>query len=97
MFPHIGLPRNLHIVGRVLETIYLKKLYRNAKVVVMPITFLSISNRLLEALFHGKSTITTIYAISASRAYSWEACLYHRQLCRGYSKAFKERVYAEGS
>jgi hypothetical protein len=30
--------------------------------VVFPITFLSISNRLLEALFYGRPIVTTIYA-----------------------------------
>ena len=62
MFPYIEPPRNLHIMGRGFGDDLLEKLYRNARVVVIPITFLSISNRLLEALFYGKSTITTIYA-----------------------------------
>ena len=60
-FPYIEPPRNLHISGRGFGDYLLERLYRNAKMVVVPITFLSISNRFLEALFYGKPVITTGY------------------------------------
>jgi hypothetical protein len=54
VFPDIKPPKNLHIIGKGFDDRFLAKLYRNARMVVLPITFLSISNRFLEALFYGK-------------------------------------------
>jgi glycosyltransferase involved in cell wall biosynthesis len=62
VFPGIEPPKNLHIIGKGFDDHFLAKLYRNARMVVLPITFLSISNRLLEALFYGRPIVTTIYA-----------------------------------
>lgn len=58
-FPSIGLPRNLHLIGRGFSDNILEILYRKAKLVIVPITNRSISNRLLEALFFEKPTITS--------------------------------------
>jgi len=62
VFPHIKPPKNLHIVGRGFGDELLVKLYQKAEIIVLPITFLSISNRFLEALFYGRPIITTSYA-----------------------------------
>jgi glycosyltransferase involved in cell wall biosynthesis len=62
VFPNIKPPKNLHIIGKGFDDLSLARLYRNAKMVILPITFLSISNRLLEALFYGKPIVTTTYA-----------------------------------
>ena len=51
--------KNLHIIGRGFTNSAIAKTYRNALLVVSPITNRSISNRLLEALFYGKAIITT--------------------------------------
>jgi len=62
VFSGIEPPRNLHIIGKGFDDSFLAKLYRNARLVVLPITFLSISNRFLETLFYGRPIATTIYA-----------------------------------
>jgi glycosyltransferase involved in cell wall biosynthesis len=62
VFPDIKPPKNLHMIGKGFDDRFLAKLYRNARMVVLPITFLSISNRFIEALFYGKPIVTTIYA-----------------------------------
>jgi glycosyltransferase involved in cell wall biosynthesis len=62
VFPDIKPPKNLHIIGKGFGDRFLAKLYKNARMVVLPITFLSISNRFLEALFYGRPIVTTIYA-----------------------------------
>ena len=59
VFPGIEPPRNLHIIGKGFQDDVIAKIYRNALLVVAPITNRSISNRLLEALFYGKPVITT--------------------------------------
>jgi len=59
VFPGIEPPRNLHIIGKGFSDNTLAKIYRNARLVITPITNRNISNRLLEALFYGKPTITT--------------------------------------
>jgi len=59
VFLGIEPPRNLHIIGKGFEDDVIAKIYRNALLVVTPITNRNISNRLLEALFYGKPIITT--------------------------------------
>jgi glycosyltransferase involved in cell wall biosynthesis len=62
VFPGIEPPKNLHIIGKGFSDQFLAKLYSNARIVVLPISFLSISNRFLEVLFYGKPVVTTIFA-----------------------------------
>jgi glycosyltransferase involved in cell wall biosynthesis len=59
VFPGYELPRNLHIIGKGFPDDIIAKIYRNALLVVLPITNRSISNRLIEALFYGKSIVTS--------------------------------------
>ncbi len=51
------LPENILFVGKVSE-FELRQLYLNATLVVMPLFFNSVSNRLLETLFYGKPLLT---------------------------------------
>lgn len=53
-----SLPKNLIFVGGYLSDNALKMLYANASLVVIPIFFKSVSNRLLEALYYGKPILT---------------------------------------
>lgn len=59
VFPGYEPPRNLHIIGKGFPDDIIAKIYRNASLVVIPITNRSISNRLIEALFYGKSIVTS--------------------------------------
>jgi glycosyltransferase involved in cell wall biosynthesis len=59
VFPSLSPPKNLHIIGRGFDDYTLAKLYRKARLVVVPITNRNISNRLLEALFYGKAIVTS--------------------------------------
>jgi glycosyltransferase involved in cell wall biosynthesis len=59
VFPNIGPPSNLHIIGKGFPDSIIAKAYRNARLVVVPITNRSISNRLIEALFYGKPIVTS--------------------------------------
>jgi glycosyltransferase involved in cell wall biosynthesis len=59
VFPGYEPPRNLHIIGKGFPDDIIAKIYRNASLVVMPITNRNISNRLIEALFYGKSIVTS--------------------------------------
>jgi len=59
VLPSLRPPKSLHIIGRGFSDSAIAKMYRNALLVVSPITNRNISNRLLEALFYGKATITT--------------------------------------
>ena len=59
VFPHIEPPRNLHFIGREFSDNILGILYCKAKLVVVPITNRSISNRLLESLFFKRPAITS--------------------------------------
>jgi glycosyltransferase involved in cell wall biosynthesis len=59
VFPSFKPPKNLHIVGKGFGDDVVAELYRKSRVVISPITNRNISNRLLEALFHGKPTVTT--------------------------------------
>ncbi|MEM2204112.1 MAG: glycosyltransferase [Sulfolobales archaeon] len=56
------LPKNLLFAGRGLSDDELRVLYRHARLVVIPIFFRSVSNRLLEALFYGKPILTNSIA-----------------------------------
>jgi len=61
------LPKNLYLVGRVFDDSVLRMLYLGARLVVIPVFFRSLSNRLLEALYYGRpiltnSTAQTLYA-----------------------------------
>jgi glycosyltransferase involved in cell wall biosynthesis len=62
VFPNIRPPKNLHIIGKGFRDNIIAKLYEKARLIIMPITNRSISNRLLEALFYGKPIVTTTYA-----------------------------------
>ncbi|MEM2510415.1 MAG: glycosyltransferase [Candidatus Methanomethylicia archaeon] len=57
-----SLPKNLIFVGGYLSDNALKMLYANASLVVIPIFFKSVSNRLLESLFYGKPILTNSFA-----------------------------------
>jgi glycosyltransferase involved in cell wall biosynthesis len=57
-----SLPKNMVFLGRVYSDDILRKLYINAKLVVNPIFYKSVSNRLLEALFYGKPVLTNSVA-----------------------------------
>jgi glycosyltransferase involved in cell wall biosynthesis len=59
VFPNIEPPRNLHIIGKGFPDSIIARIYRNAHLVMVPITNRSISNRLLEALFYGKPIVTS--------------------------------------
>uniref|UniRef100_A0A7J2U351 Glycosyltransferase family 1 protein n=1 Tax=Ignisphaera aggregans TaxID=334771 RepID=A0A7J2U351_9CREN len=59
VFPNIEPPRNLHIIGRGFPDSIIAKIYKNARLVLAPITNRSISNRLLETLFYGKPIVTS--------------------------------------
>jgi len=59
VFPNTEPPRNLHIIGRGFPDNIIARIYRNAHLVIVPITNRSISNRLLEALFYGKPIVTS--------------------------------------
>jgi glycosyltransferase involved in cell wall biosynthesis len=59
IFPNIDSPRNLHIIDKGFPDSIVAKIYRNARLVIVPITNRSISNRLIEALFYGKPIVTS--------------------------------------
>jgi glycosyltransferase involved in cell wall biosynthesis len=59
VFPSIEPPRNLHIIGKGFPDNIIAKIYKNARLVIVPITNRNISNRLLEALFYGKPIVTS--------------------------------------
>jgi len=59
VFPSIEPPRNLHIIGKGFPDNIIAKIYKNARLVIAPITNRNISNRLLEALFYGKPIVTS--------------------------------------
>ncbi len=52
-------PQNMYLIGRGFSDRVLPRLYRGAKLVVIPITNRNISNRLLEALFYGRPIVTS--------------------------------------
>ncbi|MEM3546182.1 MAG: glycosyltransferase [Candidatus Bathyarchaeia archaeon] len=56
------MPKNLIFVGWVFSDDILKTLYGHASLVVTPVFFRSVSNRLLEALFYGKPILTNTTA-----------------------------------
>jgi len=51
-------PKNLYFVKRGISDNTLRKLYENARLVVIPVFFRSVSNRLLEALYYGRPILT---------------------------------------
>jgi glycosyltransferase involved in cell wall biosynthesis len=61
-FPNIRVPPNLYLIKGFSDSM-LPKLYSNAKLIVIPITNRSISNRLLEALFYSKPIIASEIAV----------------------------------
>jgi len=58
-FPQLKPLKNLYIIGRGFKDDVIAELYKKAKLVIVPISNRSISNRLLEALFYGKPIITS--------------------------------------
>lgn len=56
------MPKNLIFVGWISSDDILKTLYEHASLVVIPVFFRSVSNRLLEALFYGKPILTNTTA-----------------------------------
>jgi glycosyltransferase involved in cell wall biosynthesis len=56
------IPKNLIFVGRISSDNVLKVLYNHASLVVFPIFFRSISNRLIGALYYGKPILTNSFA-----------------------------------
>jgi glycosyltransferase involved in cell wall biosynthesis len=52
------IPKNLIFVGSISSDNVLKVLYDHASLIVIPIFFKSVSNRLLEALYYGKPILT---------------------------------------
>ncbi|WP_054855767.1 glycosyltransferase [Vulcanisaeta sp. JCM 16161] len=59
VFPGIKPPPNLHLIDGGFSDKILGTLYSRARLVIIPITNRSISNRLLEALFFSKAVITS--------------------------------------
>ncbi|MEM4677517.1 MAG: glycosyltransferase, partial [Candidatus Korarchaeota archaeon] len=59
VFPGIKPPKNLNFIGRGFSDRALEKLYRKARLVVVPVTNRNISNRLLEALFFSRPILTS--------------------------------------
>jgi glycosyltransferase involved in cell wall biosynthesis len=59
ILPNIDSPRNLHIIDKGFPDSIVAKIYRNARLVIVPITNRSISNRLIEALFYGRPIVTS--------------------------------------
>jgi glycosyltransferase involved in cell wall biosynthesis len=61
---HISnIPRNLYLTGKIYDDDLLKYLYKNALIVVVPVFYRSVSNRLLEALFYKKPILTNSIAL----------------------------------
>jgi glycosyltransferase involved in cell wall biosynthesis len=56
-------PRNLYLMGKIYDDDLLKYLYKNALIVVVPVFYRSVSNRLLEALFYKKPILTNSIAL----------------------------------
>jgi glycosyltransferase involved in cell wall biosynthesis len=56
------IPKNLRFAGNHLSDNALKRLYEHASLVIIPIFFKSVSNRLLEALYYGKPVLTNSVA-----------------------------------
>jgi len=56
------IPKNLIFVGWISSDNILKVLYEHASLVIIPIFFRSISNRLLEALYYGRPVLTNSVA-----------------------------------
>ncbi len=52
-------PQNMYLIGGGFSDRVLPRLYKGARLVVIPITNRSISNRLLEALFYGRPIVTS--------------------------------------
>jgi len=59
VFPGIKPPKNLHFIGKGFSDQVLEILYRRARLVVVPVTNRSISNRLVEALFFSRPVLTS--------------------------------------
>lgn len=59
VFPGLKPLKNLHIIGKGFSDDGIAKIYRNALLVISPITNRNISNRFLEALFYGKPIVTS--------------------------------------
>jgi glycosyltransferase involved in cell wall biosynthesis len=57
-FGLVALPENLKFAGSNLSDNAIKTLYENASLVVIPIFYRSLSNRLLEALYYGRPVLT---------------------------------------
>jgi glycosyltransferase involved in cell wall biosynthesis len=55
--------RNLHLMDKIYDDDLLKYLYKNASIVIAPIFYRSVSNRLLEALFYKKPILTNSIAL----------------------------------
>lgn len=51
-------PENVRLLGRIYSDASLRWLYRQARLVIVPLFFKSVSNRLLEALYYGKPMLT---------------------------------------
>lgn len=62
-----SLPKNMIFLGRVSSDYVLRDLYIHAKLVVSPIFYRSVSNRLLEALFYRKPILTNSVAMLLHR------------------------------
>ncbi|MEM4004538.1 MAG: glycosyltransferase [Desulfurococcaceae archaeon] len=74
-------PQNLIFVGWVSSDDILKTLYEYASLVVIPVFFRSVSNRLLEALFYGKPILTNT---TASLIYNKLKHLHHMFISDNY-------------
>jgi glycosyltransferase involved in cell wall biosynthesis len=62
-FHILNIPRNLYFTGKIYNDYILKYLYKNALIVITPIFYRSVSNRLLEALFYKKPILTNSIAL----------------------------------
>jgi len=77
------LPNNIYALGWIFSDEALSILYKHAKLVVVPIFYKSISNRLLEALFYGKPILTNS---TAKELHNVLENLNHVLICDDYDK-----------
>jgi glycosyltransferase involved in cell wall biosynthesis len=63
VFRILNIPRNLYLTGKIYNDDVLEHLYKNALIVITPVFYRSVSNRLLEALFYKKPILTNSIAL----------------------------------
>jgi glycosyltransferase involved in cell wall biosynthesis len=56
-----SIPTNLKLMGFIYDDALIEQLYKHASLVIAPVFFRGVSNRLIEALFYGKPILTNSY------------------------------------